>query len=235
MTNPFIAGGVMPESSYARPAVSNSEPNNDNQELLLSSVMAEYDLNEKMQLSSVSIMADQQTRSMAAAIAIEWAKSGETDYESLEALVVGAINDDDDDISEDEKEDIDALLQAVGQFIADHTGLSSSEVELMFEQEDDDLAIDAADEIERNLKRKNQSELIADYAAKQGMLLSSAKKRVVRDGKVVQINKRPKKHIMTSARRAALKKIRKKSNTAAARAKRDKSNRVRNRAGLNKK
>lgn len=234
MTNPFQAGGTMPESSYARPVNMNAEPSKGNQELLLSSVISEYDLNEQMQLSSVATMADNQTRSMAAALAIEWAKSGETDYESLEALVVGAINDGDDDITDEEQEDIDELLQAVGQFIADHTGLSSDEVELMFEQEDDDLAIDAADEVERNLKRKNQSELIADYAAKQGMLLSAVKK-VVRDGKVVRINKRPKKYRMTSARRAALKKIRKKSNTAAARAQREKSNRVRKNAGLNKK
>lgn len=200
--------------------------------ILLSSVSSEYDDNEQMQLSGAESLSDGAIRTQAASLVIEWAKSGETDYAALEALVVGFVNDDDDDeISDDEQSDIDDLMQAVAQFIADNTKLTVQEIEFMFEEEDDDLAIDAADGIESALKGKNVDEFITDYAAKQNLLLSAVKK-VVRDGKVVTIKKRTKKRRMTPAQKAALKKARSKSNNAAARAKRKKSNRIRSKRGL---
>ena len=101
----------------------------------------------------------------------------------------------------------------------------------MFEHEDDDLAIDAADEIEDKVKGRNLDDLISDYAAKQAMLLSATKK-VIRDGKVVLIKKRTKKRRMSAKQKAALKKARLKSNTAASRAKRKKSNKLRQSKGL---
>lgn len=205
--------------------------------LLLSSMTAEYDADAEMQLSSVTSNADVGFRTQAASIVIEWIKSGETDYESLEAMVVGFINDDEDsELSDDEKDDIDELMQAVGQFIADHSKLTAEQVEYLFEEEDDNLAIDAADDIEAYLKGKNTDEFIADYAAKQNLLLSAVNKtrKAIRDGKVVTIKKRTKKYRMTPARRLAIKAMHKKSNTAAARAKRKKSNRLRNSLGMNK-
>nr|AKN37079.1 baseplate or tail tube [Vibrio cyclitrophicus]AKN38212.1 hypothetical protein [Vibrio splendidus] len=201
-------------------------------ELLLSSVQSQYDGDLEMQLSSVSKVADITLRTQALSIVIEWIKSGETDYEALETLVANFVNDDDEpSLSEEEQEEADELLQAVAQVVADFTDLSVAKVERIFEEGDDDQAIEVADLIERKIEDRNIYELIADYAAKQELLLSAVKK-VVRNGKIVTIKKRTKKRRMTPAQKAALKKARKKANNSAARAKRKKSNRLRKSKGI---
>ena len=204
----------------------------DGGELLLSSVQEQYDGDLEMQLSSVSKVADITLRTQALSIVIEWIKSGETDYEALETLVANFVDDDDEpNLSEEEQEEADELLQAVAQVVADFTDLSVAKVERIFEEEDDDQAIEVAAQIERKIEDRNVNELIADYASKQELLLSAVKK-VVRDGKVVTIKKRTKKRRMTPAQKAALKKARKKANNSAARAKRKKSNRLRKSKGM---
>lgn len=201
-------------------------------ELLLSSVQEQYDGDLEMQLSSVSKVADITLRTQALSIVIEWIKSGETDYEALETLVANFVNDDDEpSLSEEEQEEADELLQAVAQVVADFTDLSVAKVERIFEEEDDDQAIEVAALIERKIEDRNIYELIADYAAKQELLLSAVKK-VVRNGKIVTIKKRTKKRRMTPAQKAALKKARKKANSSGARAKRKKSNRLRKSKGM---
>lgn len=204
----------------------------DGGELLLSSVQEQYDGDLEMQLSSVSKVADITLRTQALSIVIEWIKSGETDYEALETLVANFVDDDDEpNLSEEEQEEADELLQAVAQVVADFTDLSVAKVERIFEEGDDDEAIEVAAQIERKIEDRNVNELIADYASKQELLLSAVKK-VVRDGKVVTIKKRTKKRRMTPAQKAALKKARKKANNSAARAKRKKSNRLRKSKGI---
>lgn len=201
-------------------------------DLLLSSVQSQYDTDLEMQLSSASTVADITLRTQALSLVIEWIKSGENDYDALETLVANFVNDDDEPkFSEEEQGEADELLQAVAQVMADFTDLSVAKIERIFDEEDDEQAIEVADLIERKIEDRNINELIADYAAKQELLLSAVKK-VVRDGKVVTVKKRVKKRRMTPAQKAALKKARSKANNSAARAKRKKSNRLRQSKGL---
>jgi hypothetical protein len=227
--NPFVKDGVLKGAVFMRSPALVAAQALKNQEILLSSISDDDD----EILSAMEVTADKNLRSFAASLAIEWAKSGENDYDSMEGILVGAINDTEDegDISEDDQEDVDNLLSAVAQFILDSTDITSAQVQTFFEDEDDDLAMDIADAIMGATKGKSEDEIIANYAEKQAMLLSAVKK-VVRDGKTVLIKKRTKKRRMSPAQKAALKKARLKSNTSAARANRKKSNRLRKSKGM---
>ena len=232
---PFTAGGFMSRGVFASSVALHAQQieaaNAPAEEsvLLLSSISDD----DEAILSAMEATADKNLRSFALALAIEWAKSGELEYESLESTIVGAVNDSDDeeDLDDDEMEEVDALLQAVAQVILDFTDLSESQVQTLFEDENDDVASEAADKLLVAIKAQAVDEVIANYAEKQAMLLSAVKK-VVRDGKTVLIKKRTKKHRMSPAQKAALKKAQRKAHGSAARASRKKSNRLRKSKGM---
>jgi len=181
----------------------------------------------------MSVTADKNTRSLAAAIVLQWTEAGEHDFDSLEAMLFGAIDDDGDrDLSDEEEDEFEELSAAAAQFILDSTSLTADQVTSLFDNADDEQAIEAAGLLEDLIEEGSTDELIANYAEKQAMLLSSLRK-VVRDGSVVKIKKRiGRKLKMSPAQKQALKKARQKSHGAAARAKRKKSLRARKRNGL---
>lgn len=228
MNNPFQPGGRLAANTFTA-AQSLAVATAEEEEILLSSISDD----DAHILSAMAVTADKNLRSFAISLAIEWAKAGEHDYDSLEGVIVGAVNDDEDeeDLDDDERAEVDELLKAVAQAFLDTTDLTEAQVQTLFEDEDDDLAMEAADKLLDAIKGKSVDEVIANYAEKQAMLLSAVKK-VVRDGKTVLIKKRTKKRRMSPAQKAALKKARRKSNSAAARASRKKSNRLRKSKGM---
>lgn len=233
MANPFVINGVLPSSTFKKSEIEIAQAAQrkaDGQPMLLSSISDD----DESILSAMAVTADKNLRSFAAALVIEWAKSGEHDYDSLEALIVGAVNEneeDDDELSDDDKQEVEELINAVSQFILDMTDMSAKDLQTLFEEENDTLAEKAGDAISDAIKSEPTDELIANYAEKQALLLSAVKK-VVRDGKTVLIKKRTRKRRMSPAQKAALKKARKKSNSSAARANRKKSNRLRKSKGM---
>ncbi|QUM78795.1 hypothetical protein HWV00_21210 (plasmid) [Moritella sp. 24] len=230
MANPFVINGVLPSSTFKKSEIEIAQAAQrkaDGQPMLLSSISDD----DESILSAMAVTADKNLRSFAAALVIEWAKSGEHDYDSLEALIVGAVNEDDDELSDDDKQEVEELINAVSQFILDITDMSAKDLQTLFEEENDTLAEKAGDAISDAIKSEPTDELIANYAEKQALLLSAVKK-VVRDGKTVLIKKRTRKRRMSPAQKAALKKARKKSNSSAARANRKKSNRLRKSKGM---
>lgn len=241
MSTPFKSGGSISTAFRQSPALTALTKEirakadavalaaDGTQDILLSSISDDDD----QLLSAMSVTADKNTRSLAAAIVLQWAEAGEHDFDSLEAMLFGAIDEDGDkDLSDEEEDELDELSAAAAQFILDSTSLTAAQVKLLFDDEDDEQAIEAASLLEDLIEKGSTDELIANYAEKQAMLLSSLRK-VVRDGVVVKIKKRiGRKRKMSPAQKQALKKARKKSHGAASRAKRKKSSRVRKRNGL---
>ena len=233
MANPFVTGGSLPGKTFQKSALLTAmieKQNADNEPLLLSNIGDD----DELILSAMIATADKNLRSLAASLAIEWSKSGELDYDALEALITGAVNDNDDDeeLSDDEQDEVETLMNAVSQFILDITDMSAKDVQTLFEEENAAQAEKAGDAISEAIKGGSSDELIANYAEKQALLLSAVKK-VVRNGKTVLIKKRTgRKRRMSPAQEAALKKAQKKSNSAAGRANRKKSMRLRKSKGM---
>ena len=77
-------------------------------------------------------------------------------------------------------------------------------------------------------------EAIAIYTVAGGnaAMLEAVSKKVVRDGKVTIIRKRPRPRRMTSLQKQALKKARRKAHTSIANTRRRKSIRIRKKRGL---
>jgi hypothetical protein len=231
--NPFKPGGLATVNIFTPSAALSTAfapAPAEAEEILLSSISDDDD----DILSAMNVTADKNLRSLAISLLIEWTKAGEHDFDSLEGIIVGAINDvedDSEDLTDDERQEVDELLQAVVQALLDSTDMTVAQAQALFEDEDDDLAVMAADAMEEAIKGQSVDEVIANYAEKQAMLLSAVKK-VVRGGKTVKIKKRTKKRRMSPAQKAALKKARLKSNNAASRASRKKSNRVRKSKGM---
>lgn len=194
-------------------------------------------------LSSVSSKASQDLRSLAASIVFQWASIETNTFDELEALVAGVvvgaedsesedIDIDPDKLTEEQSEDYEELLDAVGEALSVFSGKDAKAIQMFIDDEDDDaLAVEVISAIKEKTKEESSDELIADFSMREALILSAVKK-VVRNGKVKLIKKRVRPRRMSGAQRAALKKARSKSNNSAARAKRKKSNRLRARSGL---
>ncbi len=232
MTSPFKAGGRLEGASLSSALLASKAPEQDNtitESLLLSS------MDEDIVLSSLSDLSEKQTRALAASIAIEFSRSEDHTYGALEAIIIGSIDDSDNDeepeLDEDEQEEFNDLLSLVGDALVAFSGKDIKMVQKALENEDDDLLDSIASEVLEKSKEQSTSEMVADFAVKEALILSATKK-VIRDGELKLVKTNRKKRKMTSAQKQALKKARKKSHSAAARAKRKKSNRKRAQRGM---
>lgn len=195
-------------------------------------------VDEQTLLSAVSAKANQDDRSLAASIAVEWANDNGAELGDLYAMIYAAVaaGDDSDDeeldeLTPEQDEHYETLLELVGDVLISVGGASAKSVQTMLDEDSEDAALDVAEKMRSAIKETSADELIADYAVKEELLMSAMKK-VVRDGKVKFIKKRVRKVRLSAAQRAGLKKARLRSNTAAAKAKRRKSNRIRTNSGL---
>lgn len=187
-------------------------------------------------LSAVSTKADQDARSMAAAIMVQWASDESAELSDLDGLVFGAVLEDDDsdaeieDLSDDQADEYDALVNVLGEF-AISVGVSEKQVQNMIEEADEKAALDVAEKIRNAISEHGADELISDFAVSEQMIMSAVVK-VVRDGKVKFKKKRTRKVILNAAQKAGLRKARMRAHTAASKASRRKSMRIRKSRGL---
>lgn len=178
-------------------------------------------------------MAEKMGKSDAMAVALQWVEDGEYTYDALDNLVYGmTIDDPEADEPEVDEEAYNEMLNGVAGALVE-LGASKDGVVSLLQDEDDEAGEIIGNKLSSVMDSVTEDDytLITRYAA--GGMILDAMQKVVRDGEVTWIQKKPKrKRIMSAAQKAALKKARMKSNTAAAKAKRKKSARVRKSAGL---
>ncbi|MDC5753616.1 hypothetical protein [Vibrio europaeus] len=230
--SPFTPGGRLPGASLTSALQAAKKPEEDNtiaENLLLASV------EDDVVLAALSDLSEKQMRSLAASIAVEFARSEDHTYNDLEAIVIGSIDDVDNDeepeLDEEEQKEFNELISLVGDALVAFSGKDIKMVQKALEKEDDELLDSIAAEIVEKIKGESTSELVADFSVKEALLLSATKK-VIRNGELKLVKTNRKKRKMSAAQKQALKKARKKSNSAAARAKRKKSNRKRAQRGM---
>lgn len=196
------------------------------EEMILSSV------SEGTSIDTIGALNSQIDRLKAGSIVVEWARDDDNSYSMLESMVIGMIDDDDDgELTDEQQEDANELFTLVAEALIQISGAPAPTVQKMLEKENDELAEDIAEKVVEKLKPVSSSEVVADFAVKQALLLSS-KKKAIRNGKLVEVKKKLRKGHRSAAQKAATKKAQSKAHSAAARAKRVKSNRQRKAHGL---
>jgi hypothetical protein len=178
-------------------------------------------------------MAEKMGKSDAMAVALQWVEDGEYTYDALDNLVYGmTIEDPEADEPEVDEEAYTEMLNGVADALVE-LGASKDGVVSLLQDEDDEAGEIIGNKLSSVMDSATEDDytLITRYAA--GGMILDAMQKVVRNGEVTWIQKKPKrKRIMSAAQKAALKKARMKSNTAAAKAKRKKAMRVRKSAGM---
>jgi len=179
--------------------------------------------------------AEKQLRAMAMSTALVWLDEKDFTFDAVNALVIGMVDaDGDDEISDDEEEDYNNLLEGTGEALI-RLGASRENVMAFMDDEDDAQGAKLGSYLVKKLDgiSIDDNQLITRYATsvESDAILESTIK-VVRDGKLTLKKKRIKKYKMSSAQRQALKKARRKSNSSAARRGRAKAMRIRKKRGI---
>lgn len=199
-------------------------------------------------LEAVAKKSNQDERGAAAAAVIEWAQSGDASWDAFESLAFGLALENLDMEPDDIEDDSDITDEVINEFnsvlavMADAAvtfGADSDAVATMIDEEDDDAATEVMNAL-GDIDDDEAEELIATFTVGEDLyesikqtetddsqMLLEATKKVVRNGKVKLIKKRPRPKKLNSAQRSALKKARRKSNTSAAKMKRKKSMKIR--------
>lgn len=221
MKSMFQAGSVLP-----RPFVLVTE--NGQEEQTETAFFESID--DEMMLEAIEKVAVVGERMNAAASVVQWVHGGESSLDSLDALLYGMAGGEDDiEMTDGQAAMYESLQAHACEFIS--TISSAQEAELAEMAEDEEVADRIFESLETGLESVDSDEAIAEFAVRESMMLE-AKKKVIRDGKVVFINTKKRKRRMSAAQKAALKKARSKANTGAARAARKKSNRMRSARGM---
>ncbi len=230
--SPFTEGGRLENGTgfagaFTAPQATDNTPQTD--EMILAS------MGDDVLYASVDDLANKALRSMAGAIVLEWA-DGEPTYQALEDLVIGEAvelkeDDESESMDDDEMEAFNDLFSEVASAMVAFSGKDEKLVQKAIDDENDDLLETISAAITKATEEQDSDEMLADFAVKESLLLASTVTRV-KDGKVVRVKKPRRKKRQTAAQKSALKKARKKSHNAAAKAKRKKSMRIRNKRGL---
>lgn len=186
-------------------------------------------VNDDQMLEAISKAAESNMRSAAAAAVIQWIEEGDAEADAFEALAYGLAGGETEELTEDEAEDFEKYLGLMVDFTL-QLGASAESTQGLVDG-DDDAAETVYDSVESALADQDTDELIATFGVRENLMME-AKKKVIRDGKVVTINTKKKKRRMSSAQKAALKKARSKANSSAAKAARKKSNNMRKSRGM---
>lgn len=187
---------------------------------------------EEMLLEAITSALNTNIRSMGMSAIIEWANNGDASFSELEAIAAGLADvDEDGEVSEEEEESFNEILFASSQALA-KLGVKQSVIDGLL-NDSDDSAESALDSVEKYLEdtAETDAEIIASFAVANEMM-TEAKKKVIRDGEVVWVNKPLRKRRMTAKQKAALKRARAKANTGLAKAKRAKAMKMRKSRGM---
>ena len=173
---------------------------------------------------------------MAASMLAGWVEDGDPEADSFDALAISMAGltdiDEDTDFTD---EQIDAYNEALAA-LADAAvalGADQDDVTEMIDDDDDAAAERVFDALSENDSDMMESAIaIYTVAGGDSAMLEDVRKKVVRDGKVTIIRKRPRPRRMTSLQKQALKKARRKAHTSVANINRRKSMRIRKKRGL---
>ena len=178
-------------------------------------------------------MAEKMGKADAMAAALQWVEDGEYTYDALDNLVYGmTIEDPEADEPEVDEEAYTEMLNGVAGALVE-LGASKDGVVSFLQDEDDEAGEIIGNKLSAVMDSVTDDDftLISRYAA--GGMVLDAMEKVVRDGEVTWIQKKPrKKRIMTAAQKIALKAARMKAHTGASMRKRKKSMRIRKTSGL---
>lgn len=185
---------------------------------------------------AVSKRSRQDERSVAASFLIDWARSSSPTSEDIDgiAMVMAGISDDEeeDEITDAQTDEYNRVLSVLAD-AAVSLGADQDSVTQMIDEDDDDAALSVADAI--SAANEDDDEAIAIYGVSGDSdddAMLEANKKVVRNGEVKLIRKRPRPKRITALQRASIKKAQRKSHTASANISRRRSLKVRKKRGL---
>ncbi|HBO3570038.1 TPA: hypothetical protein L4S74_003980 [Escherichia coli] len=191
---------------------------------------------ETAMMEAVESRAQGDMRSLAASMLAGWIEDGDPEADSFDALAItmaGLADIDEDTDFNDEQVDAynDALAALADAAVA--LGADQDDVTEMIDDEDDSAAERVYDALsESDADMMEAAIAIYTVAGGDSAMLEAVRKKVVRDGKVTIIRKRPRPRRMTSLQKQALKKARRKAHTSVANINRKKSMRIRKKRGL---
>lgn len=217
-----------------------STPGNDDKAMLESAeqktqTKPKEDIETAM-MEAVESRAQGDMRSLAASMLAGWIEDGDPEADSFDALAItmaGLADIDEDTDFNDEQVDAynDALAALADAAVA--LGADQDDVTEMIDDEDDSAAERVYDALsESDADMMEAAIAIYTVAGGDSAMLEAVRKKVVRDGKVTIIRKRPRPRRMTSLQKQALKKARRKAHTSVANINRKKSMRIRKKRGL---
>ncbi|MCY6932031.1 hypothetical protein OYC22_16890 [Escherichia coli] len=217
-----------------------STPENDDKAMLESAeqktqAKPKEDIETAM-MEAVESRAQGDMRSLAASMLAGWVEDGDPEADSFDALAItmaGLADIDEDTDFTDEQVDAynDALAALADAAVA--LGADQDDVTEMIDDEDDSAAERVYDALsESDADMMEAAIAIYTVAGGDSAMLEAVRKKVVRDGKVTIIRKRPRPRRMTSLQKQALKKARRKAHTSVANINRKKSMRIRKKRGL---
>lgn len=217
-----------------------STPENDDKAMLESTeqktqTKPKEDIETAM-MEAVESRAQGDMRSLAASMLAGWIEDGDPEADSFDALAItmaGLADIDEDTDFTDEQVDAynDALAALADAAVA--LGADQDDVTEMIDDEDDSAAERVYDALsESDADMMEAAIAIYTVAGGDSAMLEAVRKKVVRDGKVTIIRKRPRPRRMTSLQKQALKKARRKAHTSVANINRKKSMRIRKKRGL---
>jgi len=184
--------------------------------------------------SALADLTEGQLRSAAMSLVLAWVALGDYSYAAFEAGAAAMADfDENEELSEDESDYLNDLLQAGADALVSAGG-DPANVGSFLDDESDEAGATLGEFLSSKMEGVTLSDedLIAGYATSGDLILEGTIK-VIRNGAVTLKKKRigiPRK--MNSLQKAALKKARSKAFTGAARAARKKSLRVRRKMGL---
>ncbi len=208
--------------------------------------------NRQMVFESSDDYGDAQVRSAAMSAVLAWVEDGEFGYGTLDGFVTGIADlDDDENLDDDEIGYYNDIWNEVANAMIS-LGASSANVEEFLDDEDDDAGNRLGEYLAGIMDNmpSSDNEILSTFAVgadgavfecsagiheMDDAILEAAykKTRVVRDGKVVIKKKRISGKVRLSAKqKAALKKARRRANSAAAKLKRKRSQKLRKKRGL---
>ncbi|EQA6233100.1 hypothetical protein ACYJ2I_004036 [Enterobacter hormaechei] len=191
---------------------------------------------ETLMLEAVSARAKGDERALAASMIAQWLEDDDPEADAFDALAIMMAGldsvDEDTDFTDEQVDAYNAALAALAD-AAVSMGADQDDVTDMIDDMDDSAAERVFDALSEN-GTDMLEEAIAVYTVAGGetAMLEAVRKKVVRDGKVKIIRKRPRPRRLNSLQKQALKKARRKAHTSVANLHRKKSMKLRKKRGM---
>lgn len=191
---------------------------------------------ETLMLEAVSARAKGDERGLAASMIAQWLEDDDPEADAFDALAIMMAGldsvDEDTEFTDEQVDAYNAALAALAD-AAVSMGADQDDVTDMIDDMDDSAAERVFDALSEN-GTDMLEEAIAVYTVAGGetAMLEAVRKKVVRDGKVKIIRKRPRPRRLNSLQKQALKKARRKAHTSVANLHRKKSMKLRKKRGM---